>query len=326
MADEEDQTNTMKHDIKTKVKDEPDSFTKTELRMMKNSRKRQANNYKVDIIINPAGNDTDEIIEKPEDLKKFILRNLGDKHYYCLICNNFNNKLLTNTNTHVESNHFPNLFSYHCLECGKACPSMNSYTNHQSITHGKNSWVSKGGIIKSISKTRTRSQIRTRTKEIGKMFACDKCDFKSDKETQLSIHVKIKHEGARFVCKYCDHLTANSKFMDRHVNKRHGYKQQKEYEDIKAEKDGFKDEYNGYYLETKENLKSDSQFHFKCKECDYRSNRNNNLTLHMKRMHESYSNDFKCNSCPYETVDRSNLWHHIRTYHKDVFEKTKTCL
>ena len=53
MADEEDQTNTVKHDIKTEVKDEPARFTKTEF-MMKKSRRRKANNYNVEIIINPA--------------------------------------------------------------------------------------------------------------------------------------------------------------------------------------------------------------------------------------------------------------------------------
>jgi len=74
-------------------------------------------------------------IATPEDFNKFIERNASGP--YCGVCNQFFNKSVTNVRNHVESKHFPNLFSYQCNQCDMTLGTQKALDVHRQRNHKK---------------------------------------------------------------------------------------------------------------------------------------------------------------------------------------------
>ena len=78
-------------------------------------------------------------ISDPSDLMTYIMETRvdGKKMYCCTICNKLISNSTTNAKNHIESVHFPGMFSYSCDECGRQCTSKNSLSIHMTRYHKK---------------------------------------------------------------------------------------------------------------------------------------------------------------------------------------------
>ena len=68
-------------------------------------------------------------ITNPED---FVHYSNKDENgvYVCQLCS-YNNRDLTKMRNHIECKHFPNTFSYNCLDCDKVFGTNNAYLWHK---------------------------------------------------------------------------------------------------------------------------------------------------------------------------------------------------
>ena len=67
-------------------------------------------------------------ITTPQDLDQYVLSS-EDGSFYCGICNQAMKKK-DNLKRHIESKHFPNIFSYQCPECSVVVGSRAALSNH----------------------------------------------------------------------------------------------------------------------------------------------------------------------------------------------------
>ena len=78
--------------------------------------------------------------QNPSDLEDYISEiypDGGGKLWNCSICNSLSHRSKINVRNHIESVHFPGLFTYQCPHCGKELSSNNSLSQHVSRFHKK---------------------------------------------------------------------------------------------------------------------------------------------------------------------------------------------
>ena len=68
-------------------------------------------------------------ITNPQDLDQYILTS-GDGSYYCGICHQAMRDR-SNIKRHIESKHFPNVFSYQCPECPHVVGTKRALQKHR---------------------------------------------------------------------------------------------------------------------------------------------------------------------------------------------------
>ena len=73
--------------------------------------------------------------QDPKELLQFVRKDPIDKKYYCSICEKFAHKGVTLTRNHVESQHFPNTFSYPCDLCEDVLTTKSNFMLHRSRKH-----------------------------------------------------------------------------------------------------------------------------------------------------------------------------------------------
>eukprot|EP00092_Neocalanus_flemingeri_P015457 GFUD01016734.1.p1 GENE.GFUD01016734.1~~GFUD01016734.1.p1 ORF type:complete len:354 (-),score=90.17 GFUD01016734.1:152-1213(-) len=73
--------------------------------------------------------------QDPSDLLQFIRKDDLDQKYYCTICGKFGHKLSSCTRNHVESQHFPNYFTYSCDLCEMTFGTKTTLNLHRSRKH-----------------------------------------------------------------------------------------------------------------------------------------------------------------------------------------------
>ena len=78
-------------------------------------------------------------ITNPQDLDQFVLTS-EDGSYYCGICSQAANQK-SNLKKHIESKHFPNLFSYQCPECPHVVGTKKALDRHKERIHPKTKFV-----------------------------------------------------------------------------------------------------------------------------------------------------------------------------------------
>ena len=76
-----------------------------------------------------------QTFEDPSELLQFVRKDPTDKKFYCTLCENFCHKARTMTGNHVESQHFPNTFSYPCDLCGNVLTTKTNLWLHRSRKH-----------------------------------------------------------------------------------------------------------------------------------------------------------------------------------------------
>ena len=75
--------------------------------------------------------------QDPSDLLQLVKRDPADQRYYCTLCDKFSHTTAHHTRNHVESQHFPNTFSYPCDQCDSVFSTKCSFSMHKSRKHRK---------------------------------------------------------------------------------------------------------------------------------------------------------------------------------------------
>ena len=78
--------------------------------------------------------------QEPSELLQFLRKDKLDLKYYCTICENFSHKLSSCTRNHVESQHFPNHFTYTCDICEMNFGTKTTLNLHRSRKHKTRSY------------------------------------------------------------------------------------------------------------------------------------------------------------------------------------------
>jgi len=73
--------------------------------------------------------------QDPAELLQFVMKDHESKKYFCTLCERFSHKGRIITRNHVESQHFPNTFSYPCDLCGDVLSSRSNLMLHRSRKH-----------------------------------------------------------------------------------------------------------------------------------------------------------------------------------------------
>jgi len=73
--------------------------------------------------------------QDPSELHQFVRKDSTDNKYYCSICERFSHTARAMARNHVESQHFPNTFSYPCDLCGEVLSSKSNHMLHRSRKH-----------------------------------------------------------------------------------------------------------------------------------------------------------------------------------------------
>jgi len=76
-----------------------------------------------------------QTFQDPSELQQFVRKDLEDNKFFCTICERFSHRSAAMARNHVESQHFPNTFSYPCDLCGDVMSSKSSFMLHRSRKH-----------------------------------------------------------------------------------------------------------------------------------------------------------------------------------------------
>jgi len=78
---------------------------------------------------------TGQKFQDPKELLQFVRKDPTDNKFHCTLCENFSHKGRSMTGNHVESQHFPNTFSYSCDLCGEILTTKSNLWLHRSRRH-----------------------------------------------------------------------------------------------------------------------------------------------------------------------------------------------
>ena len=73
-----------------------------------------------------------QTFQDPSELSQFVRKDLEQNKHYCTLCERFSHRSAAMARNHVESQHFPNIFSYPCDLCGDVLTSKSSFMLHRS--------------------------------------------------------------------------------------------------------------------------------------------------------------------------------------------------
>ncbi|GFO11274.1 Zinc finger protein 813-like [Plakobranchus ocellatus] len=176
------------------------------------------------------------------------------------------------------------------------------------------------------------------------LFACDKCDYKTDTRHKMSIHMEIHSESKPYTCDVCgkgfrqasqmknhlvthvnrdskdigqcwftqkkcdvcDRVFANSKCLKKHKEVVHGNHKP------------FKCTFCSHTTARKAMMQSHMRTHtgekpFKCDICEYSTGDHNSLRRH--KMRHTGQKQYQCTQCPYTCIQSISLKHHMQHKH-----------
>eukprot|EP00092_Neocalanus_flemingeri_P019432 GFUD01021050.1.p1 GENE.GFUD01021050.1~~GFUD01021050.1.p1 ORF type:complete len:351 (-),score=69.41 GFUD01021050.1:374-1426(-) len=73
--------------------------------------------------------------QDPSELLQFVQKNPSDLKFHCTLCDKFSHKNSSCTKNHVESQHFPNMFSYPCDKCEMTFTTKTTLNLHRTRKH-----------------------------------------------------------------------------------------------------------------------------------------------------------------------------------------------
>jgi len=73
--------------------------------------------------------------QDPSELQQFIRKDPYDGKFHCTVCGKFSHKIGACTRNHVESQHFPNMFTYPCDQCDMTFGTKTTFNLHRSRKH-----------------------------------------------------------------------------------------------------------------------------------------------------------------------------------------------
>jgi len=75
--------------------------------------------------------------QDPSELLQFVRKDPDDNKFYCTLCDRFSHSVITCARNHVESQHYPDNFTYPCDLCDQILSSRNKFNNHKRLKHKK---------------------------------------------------------------------------------------------------------------------------------------------------------------------------------------------
>ena len=131
--------------------------------------------------------------------------------------------------------------------------------------------------------------------------------------SRLKLHVKTHLIGEENIeepknevkkCVICGNTYSNQQNLSRHIRNEHQEKKKRVHSDI-----GW-----GIYEPKIENKKAKIE-EFPCDQCEYKTNRQNNLKMHKENVHAKEKKEVKreCDKCGYKSMFTSNVKRHIKT-------------
>jgi len=74
-------------------------------------------------------------LQDPSELLQFVAKDPEDQKYHCTLCRGFSHKVISCTRNHVESKHYPNIFTYSCDQCQDVFPTSTKLSTHRTRKH-----------------------------------------------------------------------------------------------------------------------------------------------------------------------------------------------
>jgi len=71
----------------------------------------------------------------PSELFQFVVKSDVSGKYTCGLCKTFSHAGKSHVRNHVESKHYPDVFTYECDQCEKTFSTKNGVANHRSVAH-----------------------------------------------------------------------------------------------------------------------------------------------------------------------------------------------
>ena len=75
------------------------------------------------------------IFQEPSELLQFVKKDPSDLKHHCTLCGTFSHKSSYCTRNHVESQHFPQMFSYPCDKCEQIFTTKTTLDHHKTRKH-----------------------------------------------------------------------------------------------------------------------------------------------------------------------------------------------
>ena len=170
-----------------------------------------------------------------------------------------------------------------------------------------------------------------------KIFACDKCDYKTAVKLILQKHIDVKHNG-KPCCKFCDFQSTSPPLVEKHTQIIHenGSKcnlscdkcshQGKNWKDYREHlKSSHPDSYE-YLMEKAGLLKNYESIYnnplkrnVKCTKCDQTFSFIQDMKIHVKAFHEGVK--YKCDQCDFQSGYKKFLKSHIKRVHELYMHK-----
>jgi len=79
--------------------------------------------------------DKGQTFQDPSELLQFVRRDPLDQKFHCTLCEKFSHKVKPLARNHVESQHFPNTFSYPCDQCEESFDAKSKFNLHRQRKH-----------------------------------------------------------------------------------------------------------------------------------------------------------------------------------------------
>ena len=70
-----------------------------------------------------------------QELDQFVVRNEMSRKYECSLCSKFGHKSRSNVRNHIESIHYPGMYTYSCDACGTVLNTRRALEVHKSAYH-----------------------------------------------------------------------------------------------------------------------------------------------------------------------------------------------
>ena len=177
------------------------------------------------------------------------------------------------------------------------------------------------GVFKDKQQKSTASHVKVVPKK-GFAEKCEKCDYKTSVGSYMYKHNRIKHSDIKHKCTECSFTHTFPTKVRTHYRQVHlGVPRNKTNKQTKQKcrKLNCKDVGK---LDCKELL----HFLLFCDQCDFSTNRNDALKIHINRVHEGLLESFPCNQCDFITNLKSSLKKHTSGKHTtESMRERHTC-
>ena len=205
-----------------------------------------------------------------------------------------------------------------CNKCDFKSYHKRSIAKHQNRKSKKDKLHSEGNLY--IMKLGCNISEKPICENNTKEYKCYKCSYSSNSTEQLKFHMKSAHfDQKRYACNYCHYKSFFKINMKRHVPKHKLNQDEQKFRKIMCKNCDEKVEHNEHvYQDFSVTLKELS-----CCECNYSSNCDRKLKMHIESTHRNLK-CYQCCACEFKAYYYGNMKkHHLRNHAEFQMKKIK---